>query len=465
MTDSSAAALCRLTVRTPGRSIDLAVPSDVPVADLLPALLRYAGDETEEKGLEHDGWILQRLGSAPFDEEASLEAAGLSDGDVLYLRPRTEAMPEVQLDDLIDGIATTMHERHHGWSTEASRRLLYGVTGALLAAVLVVLGWPGEPAGSSAAAAAVIGLVLLAGSASASRAMADATAAAVLGFAATPYLAFAGWLMPGVGMHGNAVPALGARLLAAGSAAAGSAVLALAVGGVFTPWFVALALVGAVTTAAGLVMGFMGLGLASTASLVAATAVVLGGTVPSVAFRMSGMRMPPMPTNPQQLQEGIEPHSMSDVATRTEIASTWMTALYAATGVLCTVSVLVLASSPKLPFDLTSCTLSLLLLLHGRSLVNVAQRLVLVIPGVIGFAGFALTCAESLAPTSRLVLVAALISLTAVVTIAAWTVPGRRLAPYWGRATELIHSAAAISLLPLILWSTGLLAVLRGLSS
>ncbi|WP_031110615.1 EsaB/YukD family protein, partial [Streptomyces sp. NRRL S-146] len=98
MTDSAVAELCRLTVRAPSVSVDLAVPADVPVADLLPTLLRYVGEEAEEAGLDHAGWVLQRLGDAPLDEETTLGRAGLADGAVLYLRPHTEALPEARLD-------------------------------------------------------------------------------------------------------------------------------------------------------------------------------------------------------------------------------------------------------------------------------------------------------------------------------------------------------------------------------
>lgn len=41
--------------------------------------------------------------------------------------------------------------------------------------------------------------------------------------------------------------------------------------------------------------------------------------------------------------------------------------------------------------------------------------------------------------------------------------PGRRLVPYWGRAGELLHSAAAVSLLPLALWVLGVYGMLRSL--
>ncbi|MET9567493.1 EsaB/YukD family protein, partial [Streptomyces tauricus] len=115
MTDSAVAELCRLTVRAPSVSVDLAVPADVPVADLLPTLLRYVGEEAEEAGLDHAGWVLQQLGDAPLDEETTLAHAGLSDGAVLYLRPHTEALPEARLDDLVHSpLATSRLTRRSG---------------------------------------------------------------------------------------------------------------------------------------------------------------------------------------------------------------------------------------------------------------------------------------------------------------------------------------------------------------
>ncbi|BFO15469.1 hypothetical protein SHKM778_18570 [Streptomyces sp. KM77-8] len=42
--------------------------------------------------------------------------------------------------------------------------------------------------------------------------------------------------------------------------------------------------------------------------------------------------------------------------------------------------------------------------------------------------------------------------------------PGRRLVPYWGRAAELLHSLAALAILPLTLWSMGVYGRLRGIN-
>ncbi|MET7455525.1 type VII secretion integral membrane protein EccD [Streptomyces sp. NPDC005574] len=465
MTDSSVAGLCRLTVRAPARTIDLAVPADVPVADLLPTVLRYAGEEIEESGLEHDGWVLQRLGGTPLDEEATLAAVDLKDGEVLYLRPHTEALPQVRLDDLVDGIATVTRDRLHGWTPAAGRRLLLGLVVTLLTLGLLVLAWPGGPAGPRIVTAGVAGLLLLAGAASASRAVGDAAAGATLGFMAAPFLALAGWLLPGGEIAGpHAYQVLGARLLAASAAGAGGAVLALALTAVRTPLFAASALVAVAGAVAGGLMSVFDLATDGAAAAVASLAVLLGGFVPSLSFRLAGMRMPALPTNPQQLQEGIEPYSGEDVATRTELASGWMTGLYAASGILCAGCLVPLSRHAGLAEILTAVALALLLLVHGRGMVNVWQRLALVLPGAWGVVLLVLALAADTAPADRPLLVAGLLALATVLAVASWTVPGRRMLPYWGRAAELLQSLLAIALLPLALWVLGVFAALRALN-
>lgn len=465
MSESSVAGLCRLTVRAPARTIDLAVPADVPVADLLPTVLRYAGEEVEENGLEHDGWVLQLLGGKALDEESTLGALALKDGDVLYLRPHTDALPEVRLDDLVDGIAAVTQDRLHGWTPEAGRRLLRALIVVVLVVALLVLCRPGGSAAVRAATAGAVGLVLLAGAASAGRAVGDAATGATLAFMAAPCLALAGWLLPGgeiTGPQGHEV--FGARLLAAGAAWAGGAVLGLAMVAVYTPLFLASAVVALASAAAGALMTVLGLAVDDSAGAVAAVVVLFGGFVPALSFKLAGMRMPALPTNARELQEGIEPYGGPDVATRTELASKWMTALYAATGVICAGCLATLALNPDLPESLTAVALSLLLLMHGRGMVNVRQRLTLVVPGAWGAALLTLSLAGSAPSSDRPLLVVGLTALAAALAIATWTVPGRRMVPYWGRAAELLHSLLAIGLLPLTLWVLGVFGALRALT-
>src|SRR6266566_8239494 len=95
--------LCRLTVCGPAKSVELAVPVHVPLIDLLPALVGHLGDDLADAGLEHGGWVLQRLGDPPLREDLSIAALGLHDGDVVHLRPRSDQLPPPDFDDLIDG--------------------------------------------------------------------------------------------------------------------------------------------------------------------------------------------------------------------------------------------------------------------------------------------------------------------------------------------------------------------------
>ncbi|MEV1019286.1 type VII secretion integral membrane protein EccD [Streptomyces sp. NPDC050264] len=466
MTDSVVAALCRLTVRAPSVSVDLAVPADVPVADLLPTLLRYVGEESEEAGLDHAGWVLQRLGDAPLDEETTLARADLSDGDVLYLRPHTEALPEARLDDLVDGIADTAGRRLHTWSPRAARGLLVGAAVATVVAALVLVMRPGVTDSGSARAglATVAGLLLLAGAGSASRAVGDRLSATALGLLVAPCLALAGWLLPGGDVTGpDATRVVGARLLAAGAAGAGGAVLALAATAVGAPALLATAVVSVAAAIAGALMGYSGLGAPAAVALVATVVALAAGTVPPFAFKLAGMRMPALPSSAGQLQEGIEPYAGSEVAERTELAGRWVTALFAATGAVAAPTLVVLAAHPNLPEVLTSLALSLLLLLHSRGLVHIGQRLTLSVPGIWGLLLLARAWAVDSQGNGRAVVFAVLLAAAAALVIAAWTVPGRRMLPYWGRAAEVAHTGLAVALVPLTLWAAGLFGWLRGL--
>ncbi|CAL9441721.1 type VII secretion integral membrane protein EccD [Streptomyces sp. enrichment culture] len=465
MTDSTVAELCRLTVRAPNVSVDLAVPADVPVTDLLPTLLRYVGEEAEEAGLDHAGWVLQRLGDAPLEEETTLARAGLADGEVLYLRPHTEALPEARLDDLVDGVSDTVGRRMHTWNPEAARGLLGGTAVATVAVALVLVFWPGVNSGSlRVVCAGVAGLLALAGAGSASRAVGDRLTATALGLLVAPCFALAGWVLPGGDLTGpDLARVVGARLLAAGAAGAGGAVLALAATAVGAPALFATALVAAATAVTGALLGHTGLDASAAVALVMTVLALGAGAVAPFAFKLAGMRMPALPSSASQLQEGIEPYAGDEVAARTELAGRWVTALFAATGACAVATLAVLAERPDLPEVLTALVLSLLLLLHSRGLVAVGQRLTLALPGVWGLLLLARAWAVDNDGDTRLVVFAVLLGAAAGLVVATWTVPGRRMLPYWGRAAELAHTVFAVALLPLTLWVAGFFGWLRGL--
>jgi type VII secretion integral membrane protein EccD len=199
------------------------------------------------------------------------------------------------------------------------------------------------------------------------------------------------------------------------------------------------------------------------AAVVALLAVLFGAFVPVMSFRLSGLRMPPLPTTPEQLQEGIEPRSPKAVAARAVLADGWMTGLYGTVGLACTACLTALAHHEDLAQLVLGSALSLLLVLHSRGLGNVWQRLFMSLPGVWGATTIVAVEVARNGPTGRVIIAVALMAVTAGLMIAGWTVPGRRMVPYWGRGAELLQSLVAISMLPLTLWVLGVYGELRAI--
>ncbi|MGF1429404.1 type VII secretion integral membrane protein EccD, partial [Kitasatospora sp. LaBMicrA B282] len=255
----------------------------------------------------------------------------------------------------------------------------------------------------------------------------------------------------------------GARLLAGGSAAAGAAVLALAAVACAAPLFLGLLLVALLVVAAGgLVLG--GVSPDGTAAVLAVLAVMVGAFVPAVSFRLSGLRLPALPRNAEELQENIDPFPSRNVLDRATVADGYLTAFYLALGVTLVGCLTLLGLARGWAALTMVCTLAVLLLLHGRAIGSIPQRLAMLLPGAYGLVLPTAHLALHLSAARRPLLLAGLLLLAAVLAMVAWTVPGRRLLPYWGRAADLLHTLTAIAVLPLALDVVGLYHVLRAVS-
>jgi type VII secretion integral membrane protein EccD len=454
---TAAAGLCRLRFRAPEKVFELAVPTDVPLADLLPAIMGHAGEELEEDGLDHGGWVLQSIGADPLNEDRTAEGLGLHDGDELYLRPRRDALPPVHFDDLVDGVATGMRNHGDSWRPETTYRAAVAIAALALAGGLAVLALPG-PAHLRALAAALTAAMLLLGAASASRAVADARAGTLLGAAAVPYAALAGLLLP-AGGPGTA----GARLLDAGSASAGTAVLAMAVVACSAPLFLGIVLVAVLVVVAG-VLTLYGVSPESAAAIVVVVSVFFGAFVPGLSFRLAGLRLPLLPRTAEELQEDIAPFPAGEVLARSAVADAHLTSLQVALASACGVGGTLLALADGWAPRTTAAVLALLLVLHARAIGSLWQRLATLAPGVA--VGGLLLARHALAAddAGRMTVLAGLLGATALLLVAAWTIPGRRLLPYWGRAADMLHTLAAISLFPLALIVAGAFHALRAIS-
>ncbi len=456
--------LCRLTVCGPSRSVELAVPVHVPLIDLLPALLGHLGESLADTGLDHEGWVLQRLGDAPLREELSVAALGLRDGDMVHLRPRSEQLPPMDFDDLIDGIAVGISGRPDRWRPEMSRRLLAGLLGGSLAVGLALL--IGHLGTTSALLAAAMTAILLGLTAAASRAFADRPAATVLGAAAIGYAGLGGAELPllNFSYHGLSVVtwvAIRAALLAGGVAIAGvSAAVAMAIGGRH-PALAGTATAGLLIAAGGAIATFARLGPAAVAAAIVALAMPVGSFVPAASFRLAKMRLDPTPTSADELQTDLDPIPGQHVLERTRWADRYMTGLYTGLGVVVGAGLAVLGTSASVRAEAVAADAIVLLLLHSRAVVAARHRLAAVIPAAGGaavlLAAGGLRADDRLWPAFLVVVVVA----AAVLFAAGRSLPGHKLLPYWGRAGDLLQTLAAAALLPLTLWLLNVYSYVR----
>jgi ESX secretion system protein EccD len=151
-------AFLAVTVVGPASTADLSVPAGVPLAELLPDLARLVAGDPEEPP-DGTGWGLSRLGEGPLGLDASLAAAGVREGDTLYLRPRTGTRPAVVV-DLADAVADAVDVRGGMWTADVRRVTL---TLAAAAALMLATAVAAVELSLEARAGIALGVALLAG--------------------------------------------------------------------------------------------------------------------------------------------------------------------------------------------------------------------------------------------------------------------------------------------------------------
>jgi hypothetical protein len=77
--------LARVTINAPQRRVDVALPEHVPLAELLPEVLRHAGEGLADDGEKHGGWVLRRTDGVALATGQGLFPQGVRDGEVLLL--------------------------------------------------------------------------------------------------------------------------------------------------------------------------------------------------------------------------------------------------------------------------------------------------------------------------------------------------------------------------------------------
>lgn len=195
---------CRVTIVAPDSRIDVALPDDVPVADLHPEILRLS---QQSSGVAVPvGYHLVRRDGTVLDSARTFAAQRVLDGELLTLRPFAESLPPAVFDDVSQAVADAVSRDRALWSGELTRAA--GLTGGgLLATLIAFVTWSADPRhdmnGLAGVLAAVAGLLLLTLGAVRARVYDDRASAISLGLGALPNLAVAGsGLLPLADGHG-----------------------------------------------------------------------------------------------------------------------------------------------------------------------------------------------------------------------------------------------------------------------
>lgn len=466
---TKSATLSRVTIVSPRTRIDLALPSDVPLSDLLPTILHQAGEYYIDEAGDNGGWILARLGEEAIDTGHSCSQLGISDGEMLYLNPADAAKPEIVFDDIIDAVATATEQRGNRWDYLATKRFSVGIGTAALAIGAVAILLTGH------IASAIVGLavagILVGASALLSRAVGDSRAATYFGVTAVLYAGVGGLLI----VAGNGTPLFdltGVHVLIAASAILLFSVLSMvAVGDMASaPVFIVTILGAVVLAISTALMEIIPGGTAATAAGIAAPlALVILPFAPSLSLTMAMVPTPQLPTTTEELKEGdAEAIDGKRILKLSEHAGNYLEALYSFAAVVGLISSIALAFSGEIPGLILATILGLVLLSRSRSVEDRAARIVMLAGGMGSLAATlaAIFVASADSILVRLtVILGALTLLTLIAMVYGLAVAGKKIAPTWGRSLDIIEALLIVSILPLVGWVCDLYTIalsLRG---
>lgn len=460
-TQSRTNAPTRLRFVLGDHAVDVALPGDVQLVDLLPSVLAQFGKEWVEQSVDHEGWVAQRLGESPLDEDKSAVELNLLDGDTVYLRPREDALPPLDYDDLVDGVAERVRADAGQWTPNRTRWMLrVGAVVALLGALLALL-VGGDPQ-SLWLVPVVTGAVLIAVAGALARAKGKIVDGTGLACAGVIWAVTGGWLAAVQIAPLGGVPV---RLVTAAATGVVAIVLALVA--------VADAVLIFTTALTALVTLLLPAIIWVASDLTAAQSAGIGIAVnfvailfaPGGAFRLGGLKLPMLPTDAPEVKEDIDPVPHKVVVERSTVVFGYLKAFYLGYGITQTALLLVLVRPGEMWAMITASVCALLMLLRSRHLTGMVPRWSLLVPAGLTAVVLALRLGMPEEPFIRAVAVLApLVAVGIGLGVLSHYMPGKRLRPYWGRAVDILEYATAIAVLPLLLAVLDVYARVRGLS-
>jgi type VII secretion integral membrane protein EccD len=461
---------CRVTIVAPDGRVDVALPDDVPVADLYPEILRLSQQRPAEGAPV--GYHLVRRDGAVLDSARSFAAQRILDGELLTLRPFSESLPPAVFDDVSEAIASAVTRDRTLWSGDLTRAA--GLTaGGILPALLALVAWNSQVRHDmhslQGIVAAVVGILLATFACVRARVYDDRGSAVALGLAALPNIAVAGsGLLPLA--DGQGIGRL-QFLLACTAVLIASVVLTLVSPGGDGPFvaFVFASAVGLLTTFAAILTDLRPL---ETAAVCAPFSVGALAFLPGLSLRFA--RLPIGFEQPRPSRSGYaegeavpqEPVDAARVAAQVRRGHELLVGLVGGCALVAVGASIVLGFSSDLWGQLLALATGVALLMRAHLFRYTTQVAVTLAAGLAALVLLGLGLAlhppgeywrralqgDTLALDIRSVwLAAAVAAATALVTAIGLITPRRGITPFWGRFLEIAESFVLLTLVPLAL--------------
>lgn len=442
----------RVMVVAPSTRVDVALPVDVPVTELVPMLLDMVGERSDDGGSTHDGWQLTTDRGSAIDPVVSLASADVLDGAVLHLTPARPSETGPIFDDVVDAIATSVRER----TDDRAAREVAGavaVATAIGAALIVLEIGPSGPLPSVIAATASV-LALVVGMLSA-RFAADRLALTLgAGAVAAAVVAAHLWLD---GADTEAVVVLTA---AAGLSAS---ILAAATIGRGTVLFAGTGAVSGLILIGGLLALVWPAELTDLAIVVGTVSVALVVMVPAIAMRLARLPMPVIPTSSEDLVQEAISTDFDAIRRRAALALHYVVGLSMGCAVVASGgAALALARGGWWP-TLYAVVVAVILLLRMRSVPGRGLRLGLLLTAVVALGAGAVMVGMAAAESLIMPLAATCLLLAAVAVGVTVLAARTTRSPMAGRSLDIVENLSLIAVLPLAMAAIDLFATARSL--
>ncbi|MCO7222088.1 type VII secretion integral membrane protein EccD [Klenkia sp. PcliD-1-E] len=460
MTRSVGGGLARVTVASPLRRVDVALPDAVPVAELLPALLRNAGEGLADDGQAHGGWVLRRVDGQLVDPARSLAAQELRDGEVLHLVARQDDWPELDYDDVVDAIAGSARAASPDWGPAATRRT--GVAVAC-AALLLALGLAGT--GPDHALAGVVALCLalvaLGGGVVLARLASDAEAGTALAVVAMVAAAVGGGL---VGLGEQPLSALGPAqvLTAAVALVLVSLVGVVAVAG-RTQYPVGGVVVGVLGVVAALLARAGSVDGTDAAAVVAVLVVVLAPLAPLLSLRLGKLPVPALPSTTEDLLADPPPVGRARVEARVRRTDELLTGMLGGGAAAAVLATPVLLTSGRTSALWLVGLVAAVSLLRARFFPAARHRVPLLLGGLLPALALGVAAGGLPEPWVAAGAVPALVVVAGLAVAAGLVFRHRAPGPYVGRVADVLDVVLVLAVVPVACAVLGLYGYVRGL--